>query len=410
MTSANEFIDQDGDGFADDDLLSPNDIAVDMRSMKESSSNAKSFLERDNFENELGSTSLDDPFGEDFTDISKHEIVDVFGEGDLAGRPVIVIYAYRFPSNKTFDHLKFLRYVQCTLDKVVELDYSIIYFHYGLRRNNKPPMNFLFKAYQIASNKFIRFVWKLFQPFISMKFQEKMHYVNSLKELTAISHLDHLNLPQPIIEYDQSICSSSKQAQTSAQTPSPPRPTQQFNVSLQFVLNHHPNCDVPPIVTELIDFLRSYGLDVEGIFRRSASVSVIKSLQQKIDLGEKIDFFGDPIFAGDVQKAVIHASVLLKTFLRSLGEPIITNRLYPELALLNGVSKEGRPDADGDKVLTEVAANSQVNLMDANNLSVVFGPNLTWPTDQQVPILQLNNLNNFCYTLIKHFEDIFNVR
>jgi hypothetical protein len=38
-------------------------------------------------------------------------------------------------------------------------------------------------------------------------------------------------------------------------------------------------------VTELIDFLRSYGLDVEGIFRRSASVSVIKTLQQKVDLG-----------------------------------------------------------------------------------------------------------------------------
>lgn len=31
-----------------------------------------------------------------------------------------------------------------------------------------------------------------------------------------------------------------------------------------------------------------------------------------------------------------------------------------------------------NKFLVEVAANCQVNLMDANNLSVVFGPNLTW--------------------------------
>lgn len=45
----------------------------------------KSFLERDNFEKELGSNS-EDPFGEDFSQIAQHEIVDVFAEGDLGGR------------------------------------------------------------------------------------------------------------------------------------------------------------------------------------------------------------------------------------------------------------------------------------------------------------------------------------
>lgn len=60
-----------------------------------------------------------------------------------------------------------------------------------------------------------------------------------------------------------------------------------------------------------------------------------------------------------------------------------------------------------NKFLTEVAANSQQNLMDANNLSVVFGPNLTWPTNQQVPINHLHNLNQFCYELISNYEQIF---
>lgn len=40
---------------------------------------------------------------------------------------------------------------------------------------------------------------------------------------------------------------------------------------------------------------------------------------------------------GSMEQATIHAAVLLKSFLRSLGEPVITNRLYPELALLNGL-------------------------------------------------------------------------
>lgn len=51
-------------------------------------------------------------------------------------------------------------------------------------------------------------------------------------------------------------------------------------------------------------------------------------------VGEHIDFLKE--FDGNVESAVIHASVLLKTFLRSLGEPVITNDLYSELALLNG--------------------------------------------------------------------------
>lgn len=52
-------------------------------------------------------------------------------------------------------------------------------------------------------------------------------------------------------------------------------------------MNHNPQCDVPPIVTDLIEFIRENGMNIEGIFRRSASVSTIKNLQLKIDLGKK---------------------------------------------------------------------------------------------------------------------------
>lgn len=54
--------------------------------MRLSNDSDKSFLERDNFESELGATTLDDPFSEDFSDISTHDIIDVFCEGDLVGR------------------------------------------------------------------------------------------------------------------------------------------------------------------------------------------------------------------------------------------------------------------------------------------------------------------------------------
>lgn len=139
--SNSEFV-EPTDNFEEDDLVSPED-------------NHHQYLERDDFEQELGTSGLEDPFSEDFSDIARHGIVDVIGEGDLVARPIILIYAYRLPSNKEFDHNKFLRYLQHTLDKVVDLDYSIVYCHYGLRSNNKPPLKWLVKAYQILDRRYV---------------------------------------------------------------------------------------------------------------------------------------------------------------------------------------------------------------------------------------------------------------
>ncbi|VDN18824.1 unnamed protein product [Gongylonema pulchrum] len=211
--------------------------------------------DRDNFEKELG-YSADDPFAEDFSDISQHEIVNIIADGDWVGRPIIVIYAYRLPSNKTFNHAKFLRFLQFTLDKVVELDYTIVYFHYGLRSNNKPPLKWLLQAYTILDRN---------------------------------------------------------------------------------ILSHNPDCDIPPVVTDLIAFLRENSLNVAGLFRRSAEVNSIKRLQERINMGERIDFLNDEPYKDNLQQASIDASVLLKTFLRSLGEPVTTNALYPNLAALSGM-------------------------------------------------------------------------
>lgn len=429
------------DCFADDDLLTSEDFNEAPAFKKENDLHIeKSFLERDNFESEFGDTA-GDPFGENFTDVANNEIIDLFCEGDLVARPIVVLYAYRLPSNKAFDHYKFLRYFQAVLDKIVDLDYTIIYFHYGLRSNNKPSLKWLIRAYQLLDrrykknlkalylvhpSKFIRFIWNMFQPFISYKFERKIHYVNSLAELNLMVPNIYLNLPQPIIDYDHSLTNdtSLNNNQSIHNGVVPPRPTQQFNVPLKFILDHNPNFDIPPIAGELIEFLQEHGLMVKGIFRRSAPVHIIQKLQQRINMGERIDFINDSEFNGDLQHAAIIASVLLKTFLRSLGEPLITNHLYPELTLLTAIEKSHRLEAIREllnklppenylllkriiQFLTEVEKLSQENLMDANNLSIVFGPNLTWPTNQQVPMSQLNNLNSFCYVLIKNYDIIF---
>lgn len=48
---------------------------------------------------------------------------------------------------------------------------------------------------------------------------------------------------------------------------------------------------VPPLVVSLIEFLRNYGLEVEGIFRRSAELNAITRLQERINLGLNLIHF-----------------------------------------------------------------------------------------------------------------------
>uniref|UniRef100_A0A0R3RT28 Rho GTPase-activating protein 1 n=1 Tax=Elaeophora elaphi TaxID=1147741 RepID=A0A0R3RT28_9BILA len=439
------FVEPDAE-FAEDDLFGLDDVSEANLSKEldfaDSILTTSSFLERDNFEKELG-CSADDPFAEDFTNINQHEIVNVIADGDWVGRPIVIVYAYRLPSNKTFDHAKFLRFLQFTLDKLVELDYTIVYFHYGLRSNNKPSLKWLLQAYSILDRKykknlkalylvhptrFIRIVWSIFKPFISIKFERKIHYVNYVHELDSVLRVEQLNLPQPIKDHDLSLLLTSRitpdKSQLTRRSCPTPRPTQQFNVPLEFILSHNPDCDVPPVVTDLITFLRDNSLSVVGLFRRSAEVNSIRRLQERIDRGEQIDFLSEELYKDNLQAASVDASVLLKTFLRSLGEPVTTNALYPKLAALSELPKDNKLGAIIEIVdalplenrmllktvcqfLTEVAAHSKENMMNANNLSVVFGPNLTWPTDREVPIAQLNNLNNFCYRLIVDYDKVF---
>ncbi|CAI5440837.1 unnamed protein product [Caenorhabditis angaria] len=424
------------DGYADDDLLTPDDLNLGITP-------SRSFLETADFETELGEVDVEvERFEEDiYADIAAHEIVQVIADGDRVGRPIVVIYAYRLPSSKEIDHARLLAYLTRVIDKIVDQDYTIIYFHYGLRSHNKPPVRFLFQAYKaldrrfkknlkalyvVHPTRFIRIIFGLFKGFISNKFENKFHYVMCIDDLERsleIEVTNRLNLAQPIKEHDKSFVSSAAPGELQISS-SEPLPTQQFGVSLEFILSHHSDSRIPPIVDQLIEFLEKYALDMEGVFRKSANVGSIKRLQERINKGETIDFENDPEYRENNYIACLHASVLLKTFFRSLGEPLITNALYPKLAQLADVPKNEKSAAVRDFVkllpkpnylllktivqfLTKVAEHSKTNLMTANNLSVVFGPNLTWPTNQQVPISQLNNLNNFCYRLIVDFALIF---
>uniref|UniRef100_A0A5S6QE38 Rho-GAP domain-containing protein n=1 Tax=Trichuris muris TaxID=70415 RepID=A0A5S6QE38_TRIMR len=388
------------------------------------------YLERDeNFEFELGCPS-DDNITENFRSVSQYDVVDLVGD-DKAGRPVIVFYAFRLPSSQIFDYELFLRYLVHVLDGFVEQDYSIIYFHYGWRRCNLPPLGWLVRAYRALDRRFkknlkslyivhptclLRIIRTVFKPMISTKFERKVFYINYLHQLREVVRCDQLVIPREIEDHDRMLFQPGKLCEKPPL--SPLLPTQQFGVTLKFILRNHPGAKVPPVVTDIVEFLRKHGLSTPGIFRRSVSIQEVRLWQERINGGQPVAY--------DADKHVHLSAVLLKTFLRELSEPITTFNLYGEIVKSAGCLPDEKTEhakAIVDSLppenynllkylvefLNEVASHSRVNLMNTSNLATVFGPNLAWPGDQQITLSQLLQLNEFAYRLISNSSRIFDL-
>ncbi|RZF35175.1 hypothetical protein LSTR_LSTR012380 [Laodelphax striatellus] len=343
-------------------------------------------------------------------------------------------------------------YLMFTLDKFVEQDYTLVYFHYGLTSKNKPAFSWLWQAYKAFDRKykknlkalylvhptnFIRVVWQIFRAAISAKFGRKVMYINYLHELRQHLNLDQMSIPSPVLEHDERIMSkvssrssagagaASGGGQSSSggggtgaeEAEAPPLPTQQFGVSLQFIRDHNGGQVIPPIVQQCVEFLSTPdALETEGLFRRSANVSVVKEFKNRINQGLPVDFAED-----------VHiAAVLLKTFLRELEEPLLTFELYDEITQFQSIAKDERPrqvkilileklPEDNYQVLkyivlflSKVMDRCDLNKMTSSNLAVVFGPNLVWsPNRRQINLSSFGPINMFTDFVLMHHDQIF---
>ncbi|XP_066509358.1 rho GTPase-activating protein 1-like [Hoplias malabaricus] len=374
--------------------------------------------------------SRDDPFYE----IAKHQIVEVAGD-DNFGRKVIVFSACRMPPHNQLDHHKLLMYLKQTLDKYVESDYTLIYFHHGMTSENKLSLSWLRDAYREFERKykknikafyivhptmFIRTVLIFFKPLISFKFGRKIHYVNYLSELEEIVKCDQLVIPSRVRAYDDKIRLNLKPSVVPGPISpprSPPLPFQQFGVPLSLLRDRGADSEgIPMVMRDTITFLKEHGLQTEGIFRRSANVSLVKNIQLKYNSGEEVNFF---------QIEDVHlAAVILKTFLRELPEPLLTYKLYNDVVNFQNVDSDSQvitirnmlmslPEENYAslrfliKFLAEVSAESEVNKMTNTNLAVVFGPNLLWGQDAAMTLSSIGPINNFTRTLLDLHEEVF---
>ncbi|KAG7257873.1 hypothetical protein CRUP_003351 [Coryphaenoides rupestris] len=404
-----------------------------------------------------------------YYDVARHRMLQVIGD-DNYGRKLIVFSSCCMPPVHQLDHQRLLEYLKDTLDQYVEMDYTVVYFHYGLRSSNKPSLRWLRKAYGEFDRKykknlkalyvvhptnFIRVVWNIFKPFISYKFGKKLTYVNYLSELREHLNYQQLIIPLDVLRHDERLRAAQKVGPApSAKTPPPrpPLPTQQFGVSLRYIREKNQQAVIPLVMSQTVSYLTEHGLKTEGIFRRSVRVQLIKDIQKLYNLGKPVSF---------QELGGVHvAAVILKTFLRELPEPLLTFGPYQRVLDLVGEEERRGPrswsslrvatckqiveslpehnyavlkylitflhtvgaadancdanrdagancDANAKCGANQVSQDSLVNRMSASNLACVLGVNLLWPPQGSVGLAALVPINIFTEILVEHRHAVF---
>ncbi|RNA02234.1 rho GTPase-activating 8 [Brachionus plicatilis] len=371
--------------------------------------------------------------------IDRYGIVNVCGT-DLSGRPIIVLSAVNLPNadqisqEKEFFHshqhfFDVLLEVLCgILENYVESEYTLVYFHYGLKSSSQPPFNWLTKVYKMLDRKFkknlkalyvvhpsvlFKVLWQVIRPLISSKFNKKVTYCSTLAELGAHIDLNILKIHPEIRIHDASLkprksSVSIEQVQFG--------PFQQFKVSLQKIADENKGDPIPLCLKEGFIFLRK-NIDEEGIFRKSGSYERIKEIQNLYNYGQPVAYH--------TYEYHVAASVI-KAFVRELPESLLTDTIFSEMMSLQALDIVDKVEVARDLLnaklpplnykvlnylisfLNEVAQHSAKNKMDARNLSYVFGPNfLRTSNDPEFGLVNIEKINNFVELLIKYHSDIF---
>uniref|UniRef100_A0A673KVC9 Caytaxin-like n=2 Tax=Sinocyclocheilus rhinocerous TaxID=307959 RepID=A0A673KVC9_9TELE len=150
-----------------------------------------------------------------------------YGEGLNA---IIVFTACYLPDSSCPDYHYLMEnlflYVVSSLEMLVAEDYLIIYMNGGTPRSKMPGISWLKKCYQMIDRRlrknlksliiahpswFIRTVIAISKPFISVKFMNKIRYVHSLEELEKIVPMDHIQIPECVLQFEEGRMNARKE-------------------------------------------------------------------------------------------------------------------------------------------------------------------------------------------------------
>ncbi|XP_020612830.1 protein FAM13A-like [Orbicella faveolata] len=193
-----------------------------------------------------------------------------------------------------------------------------------------------------------------------------------------------------------------------------------FGVSIDELLRRSEGCEVPPIITNIVEYLAKHGMSHEGIFRISGNHKVVESLKATYDKdGEaNLEQKGD----------VMAVAGLLKLFLRELPDPPIPQSMTADFIKIHQAHKGNRGGLPEIKALLEklptsnyqllkylcnflvkVSMNEENNKMSSMALAIVFGPNFFRCGDGIEGLREQGHTNAIVCTFIEDFDTLFEV-
>eukprot|EP01135_Chromosphaera_perkinsii_P003175 Nk52_evm64s236 gene=Nk52_evmTU64s236 len=371
----------------------------------------------------------------DFSKISKFNVLS-HGGMDSLGRTIMVFSACNLPPKEDIDLNELLEYCIVTLDRIVESDYCLVYFHACMDSNARPPLSWFRKCYRILSRKYkknlkalyivhptlwIRLLMGFFKPFVSYKFWDKIVTCHSLSELRPSLPLNQLTIPSKVLDYDAKVHPHSciKYAPEDAEHYDLENALEKRQFGAALGDCRLGQMGMPVVVEVCVAVIKEHGLYTEGIFRRSAKHSRMKALMDKFNHGiiPTFEEFSD-----------VHLwATVLKSFLRELREPLLTFNMFEDVVRLSDIHdseeqmqivrllfKESAFPALNFMVLFflieflhEVSKHSDINLMTMENLSIVVGPSLLWSKTEPANLYSISKVNRFVHYLINFRSEIF---
>ncbi|XP_032567999.1 caytaxin isoform X1 [Chiroxiphia lanceolata] len=150
-----------------------------------------------------------------------------YGEGLNA---IIVFAACYLPDSNLADYHYIMEnlflYVISSLELLVAEDYMIVYLNGATPRRRMPGLGWLKKCYQMIDRRlrknlkaliivhpswFIRTVLAISRPFISVKFINKIQYVHTLEELEQLIPMEHVQIPDCVLQYEEERIKARKE-------------------------------------------------------------------------------------------------------------------------------------------------------------------------------------------------------
>ncbi|KAG1150458.1 hypothetical protein G6F38_002031 [Rhizopus arrhizus] len=326
---------------------------------------------------------------------------------DPESRPILVLSADNLPDPEIYDYDLILSFIMARLDEFVENDYVLIFFSSPARY--RPGWFWLLKAYRSLDRKYkknlkalyvvhltrmYRLVFDFANRIISPKFARKLHYVSSLSQLATFIKLDSKFISQRVIDYDNQFPNHYNPTPAQARYSFVQSPASlAFGRKLEDLLLIDGQTEedgyVPKVVIQLTEHIRNYGINKEGIFRKSPSSEELRSAKRAFNQGLEVNLNEYDI---DVSAA------LLKVFIREIPNPLISLTFSDQMGALPDASicTQNTLDKVKEKVLAyynekkvhynllrylckflkEVSDHSNMNRMNIHNLSVVFTPNI----------------------------------